>query len=181
LIREGSAGGRDPSFRSAGGRARGEPWQAQRLARVVFAVLVVACFAAFVLTQRLKHTPTVVQNFQADKAFRPTSVPAASCRGKVPRAQVNASERIEYLSFKPTHAEAVTAEIIDSSERYVATIVRDMRTERYKQLSLCWNGQRGPMQRGGLAPAGEYRVRVKLHGLNRTVNATDTFKLERRP
>jgi hypothetical protein len=177
LIRIGFA----PQGGSAGGRARGEPTGAQRLARVVFAVLVFACFVAFVLTQRLKHTPTVVQDFQADEAFHPTGAPAASCRGKVPRAQVNASERIEYLSFKPTHAEAVTVEIIDSSERYVATIARDLPSERYKQLSLCWNGQRGPTQSGGLAPAGEYRMRVKLHGLGRTVNATDSFKLEQRP
>ncbi len=148
---------------------------------MLFAVLVVACFVAFVLTQRLKHTPTVVQSFKADEAFYPRSAPAAGCRGKVPRAQVNASERIEYLSFKPTHAEAVTAEIVDSSDRYVATIVRNLPAERYKQLSLCWNGQRGPTQNGGLAPAGEYRLRVKLNGIDRTVNATDTFKLEEHP
>jgi len=30
----------------------------------VFARLVVASFAAFFVTQRLKHTPTVVQRFQ---------------------------------------------------------------------------------------------------------------------
>jgi hypothetical protein len=160
--------------------ARGEAAQAQRLARVVFGVLVIACFAAFAATQRLKHTPTAVQSFQADEAFRPTSTPAAGCRGRVPRGRVNASERIEYLSFKPTHAETVTAEIVDASERYVATIVRDLPAERYKQLSLCWNGQRGPTQSGGLAPAGEYRLRVKLNGLDRTVNATDAFKLEGR-
>ena len=119
----GSAGGRAPSVAPPGGRAHGETREAQRLARVVFAVLVVACFVAFVLTQRLKHTPTAVQSFQADEAFRPTSAPAASCRGKVPRARVNASERIEYLSFKPTHAETVTAEIVDSSR----TLRRDDR------------------------------------------------------
>lgn len=145
---------------------------------MVFAVLVVACFAAFVITQRLKHTPTPVQNFEADEAFYPTGAPEASCRGRVPRSQVNSSKQVEYLSFKPTHAEAVTAEIIDSAERYVATIVRDLPAERYKQLSLCWNGQRGPTQSGGLAPVGEYRMRVRLLSLDRTVNATDSFKLE---
>jgi hypothetical protein len=162
------------------GASRGEAAQAQRLARIVFGVLVIACFAAFAATQRLKHTPTAVQSFQADEAFRPAGAPAASCRGRVPRGQVNASKRIEYLSFKPTRAETVTAEIIDPSERYVATIVRDLPADRYKQLSLCWNGQRGPTQNGGLAPAGEYRLRVRLNGLDRTVNATDTFKLEGR-
>lgn len=148
------------------------------LARVVFAVLVVACFVAFALTQRLKHTPTPVQHFEADKAFYPHSTPAAACRGRVPTAQVNSTERIEYLSFKPAQAEPVTVEIIDSAEKRVATIVRALPAERYKQLSLCWNGQLGPTQRGGLAPPGEYRVQVKLLDLKRTVKATDTFKLE---
>jgi hypothetical protein len=130
---------------------------------VVFAALVVACFVAFVLTQRLKHTPTPVQSFEMDEAFRPARTPAASCRGKVPKRLVNASERVEYLSFKLTQADAVTVEIVDSARRDVATIVRDLPAERYKQLSLCWNGQRGPTESGGLAPPGEYRLKVRLH------------------
>jgi hypothetical protein len=176
-----SGGGRAPIPGSAGRVAHGESREAQRLARVVFAVLVVACFVAFVLTQRLKHTPTPVQNFEADKAFYPTSTPAARCRGKVPTSQVNASERIEYLSFKPAQAEAVTVEIINSAEQSAATVVHARPVERYKQLSLCWNGQLGPRQSGGLAPPGEYRIQVKLLSLDRTVKSTLSFKLKSRP
>jgi hypothetical protein len=174
----GFAGGWDPIPGYAGGAARAESQQAQVLARVVFAVLVFACFVAFVLTQRLKHTPTPVQNFEADKFFHPTSTPAAACRGKVPHSLVNSSERVEYLSFKPAQAERVTVEIIDSGERSVATIVRGLPAARYKQLSLCWNGQLGATQRGGLAPSGEYRIQVKLLDSKRTVKSTKTFKLE---
>ncbi len=173
-----SVGGRDPIHGYAGGTARAESQQAQVLARVVFAALVVACFVAFVLTQRLKHTPTPVQNFEADKAFYPHTTPAAACRGRVSASQVNSTERIEYLSFKPAQAEPVTVEIIDSSEKSVATIVRALPAQRYKQLSLCWNGQLGPTQSGGLAPPGEYRLQVKLLDLDRTVKSTKTFKLE---
>jgi hypothetical protein len=162
----------------AGGGTRGDSREAQRLARVVFAVVVLACFVAFVLTQRLKHTPTAVQNFEADEAFRPTATPAAGCRGRVPLTRVNATKRIEYLSFKPAQAEAVTVEILNPAEQSVARIVRGLPAERYKQLSLCWNGQRGPAESGGLAPAGTYRVQVKLLGSNRTVKSPDTFKLE---
>lgn len=128
----------------------------------MFAVLVVACFAAFVITQRLKHTPTAVQNFEMNTAFKPTHTPAASCHGRVPRQLVNASKRIEYLSFKTAQADEVTVEIVDSSGDAVATIVRAFPVERYKQLSLCWNGHRGRAQTGGLAPAGDYRLRVSL-------------------
>jgi hypothetical protein len=148
------------------------------LARVVFAVVVVACFVAFVLTQRLKHTPTPVQNFEMNEAFHPTRVPAARCRGRVPTSSVNASERIEYLSFKLAQAEAVTVEIVDSARRDVATIVRDLPVERYKQLSLCWNGQLGPTESGGLAPPGEYRLKVRLHNQELTRYSPLGFTLQ---
>jgi hypothetical protein len=170
-----------PQGGSAGWVAPGETREAQKLARVVFAMLVVACFVAFVLTQRLKHTPTPVQNFEADEAFYPTSSPAARCRGRVPTSRVNASERIEYLSFKPAQAEAVTVEIINSAEKSVATIVHALPAERYKQLSLCWNGQVGSAESGGVAPSGEYRIQVKLLSLDRTVKSTLSFKLKSRP
>jgi|HubBroStandDraft_6_1064221.scaffolds.fasta_scaffold12339_5 hypothetical protein len=170
-----------PQGGSAVGRSRGETGQAQRLARVVFGVLVVACFAAFVATQRLKHTPTPVQEFKMDEAFHPTRVPAAACRGRVPASVVNSSVQVEYLAFKIAQADAVTVEIVDSANDRVATIVRDLPVARYKPVSLCWNGQLGPTERGGLAPAGEYRLLVHLHSQDLTRYSTRTFRLEGRP
>ncbi len=178
VSRIGSAGGRD-RIRSAGMRSHGEPREAQRLARVVFAVLVVACFVAFAVTQRLKHTPTPVQKFEMNGAFHPTRVPAAGCRGKVPRQLVDATERIEYLSFKLAQADEVTVEIVTSpTDRDVATIVRNLPAERYKQLSLCWNGQRGPTESGGLAAPGEYRLKVRLRSQELTKYSPLSFTLE---
>ncbi|HEX7609761.1 MAG TPA: hypothetical protein VF380_03725, partial [Solirubrobacteraceae bacterium] len=51
----------------------GGTWKATTdpLARAVFALLVLACFAAFFVTQRLKHTPTVVQRFALSPSFTP--------------------------------------------------------------------------------------------------------------
>jgi hypothetical protein len=170
----GTEGGRDPIL---GRRAPGETRAAQRLGRVVFAVLVVACFGAFAATQRLKHTPPAVQSFEMDEAFHPNRVPAASCRARVPSLQVNSSERIEYLSFKLAQADEVTVAIADAAERSVATIVRDLPAQRYKQLSLCWNGQLGPTQSGGLAPPGRYRVRVRLRGQEVTRYSPQSFEL----
>ena len=80
------------------------------LARVVFAALVLACFAAFVITQRLKHTPTAVQSFKLTPIFAP-----------VPAGHIKA----ERISFKLANAERVTVTILDSDERTVATLVRD--------------------------------------------------------
>ena len=141
-----------------------DPW-----ARVVFALVVLACFAAFLITQRLKHTPTVVQAFHLTPTFSPYP------GGRLKEAAI---------SFKLEHAEAATVTIIDSTGNTVATLVRNRPLARYKQFSLRWNGHRGVARRylhrhsphglpilvaineGPLAPAGEYRVRVTLsrHG-----------------
>jgi hypothetical protein len=170
-----------PMQPSRGGRGNGGP-PAQRLAGVVFAGLVLACFAAFAVTQRLKHSPTAVQNFMMDRAFQPARAPAAACRGRVPRQLVNASKQIEYLSFKTAQADAVTVQVVDSAGDAVATIVRALPVERYKQLSLCWNGHRGAAQRGRLAPPGEYRVQVSLRRQQLTRLSPNSFTLEsRRP
>lgn len=153
---------------------------AQALARIVFALLVVACFAAFFVTQRLKHTPTVVQRFERT----PTFTPAGPAPGN-----------LEEISFKLANADEATVAIIDSSGDVVATLVRDRPLARYKQFSLRWNGRRGTAHRygqletasgravlvaeneGPLAPPGEYRVRVSLRRQNRTLLSPWSFTL----
>ncbi len=135
----------------------------RRLAGIVFALVVLACVAAFLITQRLKHTPTAVQQFLMTPFFSPYP------SGHVKEASI---------SFKLEHAEAVTVTIIDSVGNTVATLVREHPLARYKPLSLRWNGRRGsarryqhalsphglailiPVNEGAIAPAGEYRVRV---------------------
>ncbi len=149
----------------------------ERLTRVVFGVLVVGCFVAFAVTQRLKHTPTVVQNFEQTPAFYPTRAAAAACRGWVPAALVGVSKRIEYVSFKPSQAATVAVAVVNAAGGEEARLVRDLAVERYKQVSLCWNGQRGPRERGGLAPPGEYRLRVELRGRGLPVYAPEGFSL----
>jgi hypothetical protein len=149
----------------------------------VFALLVVACFAAFFVTQRLKHTPTAVQRFELTPFFSPT-----------PGGRL----KLEEISFKLSHADEVTVTIVDSSGNDVATLVRDWSVARYKQFSLRWNGHLGvahrygsattssgrsvlvPGTRGALAPAGEYRVRVRLRRERREILSPRSFTLVRR-
>jgi hypothetical protein len=149
----------------------------------VFALLVVACFAAFFVTQRLKHTPTLVQRFELTPFFSPT-----------PHGHV----RLEAISFKLSHSDRVTVTVVDSTGGDVATLVRDHALTRYKQFSLRWNGRRGsasrfrfvstesgrsvllPLTRGATAPAGGYRVRVSLRHEHRSVLSPRTFTLVRR-
>jgi hypothetical protein len=152
------------------------------LARIVFALLVLACFAAFIITQRLKHTPTAVQDFKLTPFFSPT-----------PAGHIKA----ERISFKLAAADSVTVTILDSGEHPVATLARDRPVARYKQFALRWNGRLGPapssaavvepggktivtpLNTGRPAPAGEYRVRVYLVNQRRTVLSPSTFTLVR--
>jgi hypothetical protein len=154
-----------------------------RVARAVFALLVIACFAAFFVTQRLKHTPTAVQRFQLTPFFSPT-----------PHGHI----KEESISFKLAHSDEGTISIINAKGDVVATLVREQPLERYKQFSLRWNGRRGtatryrrlagtsghtillPLNHGPLAPAGEYRVRLNLRRQNRAVFSPRSFTLVRR-
>jgi hypothetical protein len=150
------------------------------LARGVFAALVLACLAAFFLTQRLKHTPTPVQKFKHTPRFSPYP---------------SGHETEEQISFKLARADSVTLTVIDTRGDAVATLLRDHPVTRYKQFSLRWNGRRGgpagyrrlttpggrtilvPRNRGAIAPAGEYRVRVVLAHQHKTVLSPWSFTL----
>jgi hypothetical protein len=150
------------------------------LARAVFALLVLACFVAFFLTQRLKHTPTAVQRFELTPFFSPT--PAGHIKQ-------------ERISFRIARSDEVTVTVIDSGGTDVAELLRDHFVTRYKQLSLRWNGRRGSAHgyivirahsphpvlvannRGPLARPGEYRIRVSLRQQRRSLFSPRTFKL----
>ncbi|HWF31220.1 MAG TPA: hypothetical protein VG188_01540 [Solirubrobacteraceae bacterium] len=167
---------------SARGQADAPAASADRPARVVFALLVLACFVAFFLTQHLKHTPTAVQSFKLTPYFSPT-----------PAGHIKA----ERISFKLAQADEVTATIVSASGATIATLLAGVPVARYKQLSLRWNGRTGrarklidvtgprgarvitPENTGRAAPAGEYRVRVSLRAQQRTVLSPRGFKLVR--
>jgi hypothetical protein len=152
--------------------------RADPLARAVFALLVIACFAAFFVTQRLKHTPTVIAHFELTPRFSPA--------GHIKQ---------EAVSFKLTRADEVTVTIIDANATVVATLVRHHHIARYKEFSLRWNGRSGtahrftslttetgraivvPLPRGSLAPPGEYRVQIGLREQGRVVILPRSFTL----
>jgi hypothetical protein len=167
----------------AGGEAltgRGHHSDGDPLARVVFGALLLACFLAFFLTQRLKHTPTVVKDIKLTTYFSP-----------FPSGHV----KEESISFKLDRAERVTVEIEDTSEAVVATLLSSYSVPRYKQFSLRWNGRRGlargyavtrtsrghaiflPRTSGPIAAPGEYRVRLVLARQHRIVRSTRNFTL----
>jgi hypothetical protein len=146
----------------------------------VFVALVLACLAAFFVTQRLKHTPTPVQKFKRTPRFSPYP---------------SGHDKQEQISFKLSHADSVTVTVIDTKGDVVATLLSNRAVPRYKQFSLRWNGRRGrpfgytrltspggraillARNRGTIAPAGEYRVRVVLRHQRKTVLSPWSFTL----
>ncbi len=151
----------------------------QPLARAVFGALVLACFAAFAITQHLKHTPTVVQDFKMTPYFFPHAVGA---------------RRLEHLSFRIANSDEVTVTVLNAANEEVVTLLRNRPLARYTQLSFEWDGHLGPTSspapasgtphdpllprdHGPLAPAEEYHVRVSLRRQNRQVSSPRSFTL----
>ena len=130
----------------------------------MFALLVLACFAAFFVTQRLKHTPTAVQLFRLTPIFSPT-----------PMGHV----KEERISFKLANAEEVTVTIVNAAGGTVATLAHEEPVARYKQFKLRWNGHVEATGSIAVAPAGEYRVRVHLLKQRRWVYSPRSFTLVR--
>jgi flagellar hook assembly protein FlgD len=129
------------------------------LARVVFAALVLASFAAFGITQRLKHTPTVIQDVRLSASFVPGS---------------KASNGVERLSFKLQHSDRVTVTVIDSRGDTVRTLARHLAMPPYKRFSFYWNGHEA---HGRHAPPGTYRVKIGLARQRREILLPAAFEL----
>ncbi len=143
------------------------------LATVVFVLLALACVGALVITQRLKHTATVVQEVRLAAAFAPSAA---------------AGGPSEAMSFRTANNDDVTVEVIDGSGDVVATVIADHPQRRYRHLYLYWNGHTGSCaapaaatcasrMTGPLAAPGSYRIRITLVHERRTVDSPNAFRL----
>lgn len=140
-----------------------------RLAVALFAALAVASIAAFFVAQRLKHTPTAVQQLKIDPSFYPEG-------GGVPR--------LEALSFELERADVVTVEVVGSSGQTVATLARRLPMRAYTTGTFRWNGREGSAPAGGQprgapAPRGEYKVRLLLSRARLELHSPTPFLLFR--
>lgn len=136
---------------------------ADPLARVVFGLLVTASFAAFVVTQRLKHTPTAVQGIKLSASF------VAGARG---------ADGVEEISFRTRKADRVNVAVIDSSGDTVRTIARERPTQSYRRVYFYWRGREASGRR---APTGAYRIRVILSQEHAEVFSPSSFELRAAP
>ncbi|MCZ4491665.1 MAG: hypothetical protein JWP53_596 [Conexibacter sp.] len=127
---------------------------------VIFAVLVAATFAAFFVAQRLKNSPSVIQDltFETRGAGNVFSPNGDGRRDRV---------RVGLMLKDPDH---VTMEWIDQRGDAVRTIVENRALPAYKRLwGVPWDGTD---DQGRPVPDGRYKIRIILRDEGRTVVGT---------
>ncbi|MEA2190251.1 MAG: hypothetical protein QOI73_372 [Solirubrobacteraceae bacterium] len=132
-------------------------------ARIAFAVLVCATFAAFFAAQELKSTPPRVQELTVDPIFSPNQ------DGRKERARA---------SFILKRTDDVTATVVDRDGDTVRVIARDRLLRKGRRMRLVWDG-RGA--RGREAPDGTYRIRLNLRRQGRAVVLPRNIVKDTRP
>jgi len=144
-----------------------------RAAAVVFALLVLATVAAFAYAQRVKRDPLVLDRVSF------VGAPHAKGTKRVPSFTPNDDCRHDLMRirFRVTQSHQATVQIVKPGGRVVVTLARDRHLKRYTFFTFYWDGrQRG----GGTAPAGRYKLRVKL-GSERTLVTPGVIRLHRAP
>lgn len=139
------------------------PRRRPSLAGLVFALLVLATLAAFAWSQHLKRAPLVLDKvtfvgfpiLHSEHEVRDKFTPNGDCRYDSIR-----------IRFRTTVSDDGTVQIVKPGGRVVVTLARERFLKRYHFHTYYWNGrQRG----GGTAPAGRYKLRVKLLEQGRTL------------
>jgi len=121
------------------------------LARLAFALLVCATFAAFFAAQELKSTPPRVQELKTTPFFSPNR------DGRFDRARA---------SFLLKRADEVTAKVIDGEDDAVRVIEPGTALAAGETMRLVWDGRLADRR---MAPDGTYRIRLNLRRQGRAV------------
>jgi hypothetical protein len=132
-------------------------------ARIAFAVLVCATFAAFFAAQELKSTPPRVQHLQVTGFFSPNR------DGRFDRARA---------SFILKRSDDVTATVVDHAGDDVRVLVPDRRLAAGRRMRLAWDGR---LADGRMAPDGTYRIRLNLRRQGRAVLLPRNIVKDTRP
>lgn len=153
-------------------RPRGRP----SAAAVVFALLLVATVAAFAWSQRLKRDPLVLDrvSFVGVPRAHPGAPPVHSF---TPNGDCR-FDRIR-IRFRVTRSDRANVQVVRPGGRLVLTLARDVYLKRYRFFTFYWDGH---MRGDGIAPAGRYKLRVRLLGQDRTLVPGGVMRLhEARP
>lgn len=122
-----------------------------RVAKVAFALLVVATFGAFFVAQRLKATPSLVLEAKARPLFSPNQ------DGRKDRAR---------WSFMLKRDDQMSVRVVDDDGEVVRTLTDGRQTEAYNRQTFEWDGT---TDEGAMAPDGTYRLRLALRRQGRSI------------
>ena len=111
---------------------------------LVFAALVVATFAAFFVTTRLKRAAPVIEQLTFRRSFSP-----------------NADGRFDValFAFRLRRTDEATVSLVTRDGDEVRTLAEDVFLQRGVRHRFRWDGRNDA---GRVAPDGEYHVRVGL-------------------
>lgn len=132
-------------------------------ARLAFAALVVATFAAFFVAQRLKSTPPVVQELGVDPVLSPNQ------DGRFERATI---------SFQLKRGDDVDVDVVDTDGDVVRRLVDDRGLRARQQLRVKWDGLDDDGRR---VPDGTYRPRLVLRRQGRSVTVPRNIRVDTTP
>jgi len=133
------------------------------LARIAFALLVAATFAAFFVAQRLKSTPPVVSKVRVVKFFSPNA---------------DGRRDSEPISFSVKEADDVTVDMVDEGGGRVRRLASGVAARPYAPVRLRWDGR---TDEGRRAPDGFYRLRISLRRTGRSVVVPEAIDLDTTP
>lgn len=133
------------------------------LARVVFALLIAATFAAFFVAQQLKSAPSFINRVDVVEHFSPVC--------KCPQA-------VQTLRFRLKESDDVTVDVVDLDGGRVARVATARPVKAFRPVRMRWLGRADD---GRIAPDGRYRFRFTLRRLGRSIVYRESFVLDTRP
>jgi hypothetical protein len=129
----------------------------------VFALLVVATFAAFFVVQRIKREPPDVRKARITPLFSPNG------DGRDEKARA---------SFVLERPDTITVRVLDDDGNVVATLMSNRHAAAKKRLEVVWDGRDNDGKR---VPDGIYRYRVNLQDQGRAVFLPRGVRIDTKP
>lgn len=136
---------------------------AARLASATFAGLAVATVAAFFLSSILKSQPSVLDGIERTKFFSPNG---------------DGVRDVQRVSFTMDESDEISVDVVDVEGTRLKRLLEDRDVERGDVVRVRWDGREDG---GGVAPDGEYSIRVILQREGRAILAPRPFELDTRP
>ncbi len=134
-----------------------------RLARVVFALLLAATFAAFFVAQRLKGAESVAQITKVSRFFSPNG---------------DGRRDVNRITFTVKEPGRVTVTIVDRDGERIRRLADDIDARPGTPVRVSWDGR---SDTGVRAPDGLYRMQVGLRRTGRTVVTAGSFNIDTTP